>query len=453
MRWGMIDIVGAVRRFLPLVGVIPLLWVIATEPAVADKRVALVVGNSAYRSVTRLDNPTNDATLMAVTLRALGFTLVGGGAQLDLDKPAFDNAVQMFSVQIQGADVGLFYYAGHGVQVRSANYLVPVSANPTRKSDVDFQLVDTALVLRQMESAGTKLNIVILDACRNNPFGDRGFRATTRGLAQMQAPEGTLISYATQPGNIAQDGADGNSPYTKALAATIRQPGLGIFDAFNEVGLVVKRSTGGAQQPWVSSSPIAGTFYFAGAPAAPAASAGQPVDEVTWGVVSGTKDPEQLRRFIEQFPASARRGEAMARLFALERAREEQKVTVVEPPGSPSTPNAQNQQAAAAPLYDPVNAVLAFYEALSRADGTAAAALVIPEKRGIGPFNEKNISQFYSSLRDPLRVSSIDRVNDNVVHVRYRFTRPNGTSCIGDATVQTILMDGRAMIQKISSNC
>lgn len=232
---------------------------VAAEPG---RRVALVIGNSAYRSVARLDNPVNDAKLMAETLRGLGFTLVGDGAQLDLDKSAFDNAVQKFGNELQGADVGLFYYAGHGLQLRGTNYLVPVNANPTREADVDFQMVDTAVVLRQMEASGTKLNVVMLDACRNNPFGGRALRASSGGLAQMQAPEGTLVSYATQPGNVAQDGLDGDSPYTKALADTIRKPGLDIFQTFNEVGLAVKRATGGAQQPWVSSSPIEGTFYF-----------------------------------------------------------------------------------------------------------------------------------------------------------------------------------------------
>ena len=143
----------------------------------AEKRIALIVGNSNYQSITRLDNPKNDAKLMAQTLSALGFTLVGGGAQLDLDKPALDIAVQNFGRQVQGADVALFYYAGHGVQVAGANYLVPVSANPTREADVDFQMVDVNLVLRQMQGAGTRLNMVILDACRNNPFGARGLRA------------------------------------------------------------------------------------------------------------------------------------------------------------------------------------------------------------------------------------------------------------------------------------
>jgi Caspase domain len=123
-------------------------------------------------------------------------------------------------------------------------------------------MVDINLVLRQMQGSGTRLNVVILDACRNNPFGARGLRSADGGLAQMRAPEGTLISYATQPGSVAQDGSGGHSPYTKALATTIKQAGLDIFQTFNQVGLAVKRETGGSQQPWVSSSPIDGSFYF-----------------------------------------------------------------------------------------------------------------------------------------------------------------------------------------------
>jgi hypothetical protein len=245
-----------------LPGLMASLGLIFSDPALAEKRIALVVGNSAYQNITRLDNPHSDAMLMAETLGALGFTLVGGRAQLDLDKSALDAAVQNFGRQIQGVDVALFYYAGHGVQVNGSNYLVPVSANPTREADVDFQMVDINLVLRQMQGSGTRLNMVILDACRNNPFGARGLRSSDGGLAQMRAPEGTLISYATQPGSVAQDGSDGHSPYTRALATTIRQAGLDIFQTFNQVGLAVKRETGGTQQPWVSSSPIDGTFYF-----------------------------------------------------------------------------------------------------------------------------------------------------------------------------------------------
>ena len=249
-------------RLLPVAALALCFWSILAQPAAAEKRFALVVGNSAYQSVTPLDNPKNDAALMAKTLAGLDFVLIGGGAQLDLDKAALDKAVQNFGQQIQGADVALFYYAGHGVQVSGANYLVPVNANPTRETDVDFQMLDINLVLRQMQGAGTRLNLVILDACRNNPFGGRALRASGGGLAQMRAPEGTLISYATQPGNVAQDGSGGDSPYTLALAATIVRAGLDIFQTFNRVGLAVQHDTGGSQQPWVSSSPIDGTFYF-----------------------------------------------------------------------------------------------------------------------------------------------------------------------------------------------
>jgi uncharacterized caspase-like protein len=203
------------------------------DRSIQEKRIALIIGNSAYEHVSRLDSPVNDARLIADALRAAGFTLIGGGAQIDLDKARFDAVVQTLGDQIAGADVALFYYAGHGVQVRGSNYLVPVSANPTKEADVDFQMVDINLVLRQMEGAGTKLNFVILDACRNNPFGGRGLPSANGGLALMNAPDGTLISYAAQPGSIAQDGIDGDSPYTKALAHTLRRPGLGVFDFFN----------------------------------------------------------------------------------------------------------------------------------------------------------------------------------------------------------------------------
>ena len=286
--------------------------------ALADNRVALVIGNSAYQNVRPLDNPKNDARLIADTLRSLGFSIVGGGPQLDVDKASVDRAVQAFGAQLQGADVGLFYYAGHGVQVSGANHLVPIDANPVRQSDVDFQMLDANVVLRQMADSGTKLNIVILDACRNNPFGDRSLRGGTRGLAQMQAPEGTLISFATQPGNVAQDGSDGDSPYTKALAQAMRKPGLDIFRTFNEVGIAVASATGGAQQPWISLSPIRGDFYFSGAPAAvppPPAP-----DQAAWSLLKETTDDGALKRFTAQYPDSPLRKDAEARIAALEAA-------------------------------------------------------------------------------------------------------------------------------------
>jgi mono/diheme cytochrome c family protein len=269
----------------------------------AERRVALVIGNSAYRSVPALVNPANDARLMAETLTALGFTLVEGQAHLDLEKTAFDRTVQAFSTAIPGADVALFYYAGHGIQVRGTNYLVPISANPTREADIDFQMLTVDLVLRQMELARTRLNVVLLDACRNNPFAGRGLRTAGGGLAQMQAPEGTLISYATQPGNVALDGTDGHSPYTRALARALRTPGLDVFGVFNETGLAVKQHTGGAQQPWVSSSPIAGPFFFTAARDQQSASGRDDAVEIAfWTSVQDDKTPEAFQTYLESYP-------------------------------------------------------------------------------------------------------------------------------------------------------
>jgi TPR repeat protein len=257
------------RRFAGHVAgmVLILSWLLVSAIACAqaldaERRVALVIGNASYTHVDRLANAGNDATLVADTLRHLGFTVIGDGAQRDLDKPRFEQLVQEFGRQIQGADVALFYYAGHGVQVQGTNWLLPVDANPTRLQDIDFQMVDAELVLKQMDGAGTRLNILILDACRNNPFANLGTRGVSGGLAQMRAPEGTLISFATQPGNVAADGSGPNGPFAMALTSAMRQPGLDIFRLFNQVGLVVKRETQGAQQPWVSSSPIDGDFFF-----------------------------------------------------------------------------------------------------------------------------------------------------------------------------------------------
>jgi TPR repeat protein len=227
-----------------------------------DRRVALVIGNAGYEHVPPLANPGNDATLIATTLHHLGFTLVGDAAQENVDKAHFDQLVQNFGRAIQGADVALFYYAGHGMQVDGSNWLVPTDANPTRPQDLEFQMVNADLVLKQMDGAGTRLSLVILDACRNNPFGAISTRAVQGGLAQMRAPEGTMISFATQPGNVAADGTGANGPYATALAASMRKPGLDIFHLFNQVGLSVKHQTNGAQQPWESSSPIDGEFYF-----------------------------------------------------------------------------------------------------------------------------------------------------------------------------------------------
>jgi len=254
-------------------------WIVAavllcagmSSAAHAEKRVARGSGNSAYQTVPKLPNPDSDAKLMSDTLLSLGFFVVGGSARLDLDKAGFDATLQEFRAQLVGADVALFYYAGHGVETHGLNYLVPVDAHPQDEADVFTQMVSTSDILDGLEKSGTRINLVLLDACRDNPFSGHGVRSKTGGLAQMPAPVGTLISFATQPRSVSLDGIDGHSPYARALAEAMQKPGYGLFKTFNEVGLAVDKATGGQQLPWVSSSPITGNFYFAGKPEPPPA--------------------------------------------------------------------------------------------------------------------------------------------------------------------------------------
>jgi len=252
-----------------------LLGLIVTAPAHAEERIALVIGNSAYPDAP-LSNPANDARLIADTLRAVGFTLVGGDAQIDLNEADFRKSVKEFGEQLHDGDVGLFYYAGHGLQVQDRNYLVPIDANPKKEADVPLDMVDTKAVLDQM--AYTRLNIVILDACRNNPFGGRtlvigrgresdtvvvrDWSPTNGGLAGIDAPPHTLIAFSTQPGKVALDGTDSDSPFAKVLADVIRKPGLGLFDTFNEVQAEVYLDTHQRQKPFVATDTLPPNFYF-----------------------------------------------------------------------------------------------------------------------------------------------------------------------------------------------
>jgi len=283
----------------------------AAAAPIIGPRVALVIGNNKYRYVGQLTNPRNDARLMAQSLKRVGFTLVGDDAQLDLDKGGLEHVLEQFSEQLQGASVALFYYAGHGLQLGGENYLVPTSANPQRESDVKLQMVDAQVILDQMQDAGARLNILILDACRNNPFAGRGLRALGGGLAQMQAPEGTLISYATQPGAVASDGQGADSPYTTALAEVMLEPGLRLFDTFNAVGNKVKDVTRNSQVPWMSASAISGDFYFTGTPA-PAAMPTQAVAKSTsstgeaeivfWQSIQSSRNPRDFTAYLKQYP-------------------------------------------------------------------------------------------------------------------------------------------------------
>jgi len=230
-------------------------------PANGEERHALVIGNSAYKSAP-LKNPANDARDIAAALQDLGFKVT---LLTDASHQKMDAAVREFGLNLRHGGVGLFYFAGHGVQVAGENYLVPVDANIASESDVKFSCLNAGLVLGKMEDAGNSLNVVILDACRNNPFA-RSFRSAERGLAKMDAPTGSIIAYATAPGSVAGDGTGKNGVYTKHLLQNMRVPGLPITDLFMRVRMGVVAETGKKQVPWEASS-LTGYFFFNGASA------------------------------------------------------------------------------------------------------------------------------------------------------------------------------------------
>jgi len=235
-------------------------------PAAAQKRVALVVGNSAYVHAGALANPANDAYDMAAALKDMGFEVILG---LDLDKRAFDTKVRDYSRLLTAAETGVFFYAGHGLQVAGRNHLVPVDARLEGERDLDFETVSLDFVLKQMElEREGKTNIVFLDACRDNPLArnlarSMGTRSASigRGLAQVQTGVGTFIAYSTQPGNVALDGQGRNSPFTAALAKGIREPGRNLTAVMIDVRKQVLAETSGRQVPWDHSA-LTGDFFF-----------------------------------------------------------------------------------------------------------------------------------------------------------------------------------------------
>jgi uncharacterized caspase-like protein len=241
---------------IALLGLCLLAATALAAPAGAEGRYALVIGNSAYKSAP-LKNPAKDARDMAALLGTLGFNVT---LKIDAGVKDMEEAVRGFGLNLRHGGVGLFYFAGHGIQVAGSNYLVPVDAKIQSESDVRFECVDAGRVLGKMEDAGNSLNIVILDACRNNPFS-RGFRSADRGLAEMRAPTGSIIAYATAPGSVASDGSGENGIYTKHLLKNMRTPGLPITDVFMRVRMGVVGETVKKQVPWESSS-LTGYFYF-----------------------------------------------------------------------------------------------------------------------------------------------------------------------------------------------
>ncbi len=294
-----------------------LLW--AVSPAIAqERRVALVIGNAAYKS-SPLQNPVNDSRAVSESLRKLGFEVI---ERQNVGREGFASVVREFGDKLRGASVGLFYFAGHGLQVKGRNYLVPIDADIAREDEVPYRSFDVNEVLDKMDSARTAVNLVVLDACRNNPFA-RSFKPAQTGLAQMDAPTGTLIAFATAPGSVAQDGEGSNGLYTGALLKHIAAPGLAVEQMFKRVRVDVVNASKNQQVPWESSS-LNRDFSFANAPVAkptvavaapnPAATVATELalDLAFWDAVKDSRSPADYRAYLEQYPNG--RFAALARL-------------------------------------------------------------------------------------------------------------------------------------------
>ena len=224
-----------------------------------ERRIALVIGNAAYLEQP-LRNPRHDASDMVIALQEVGFVV---SPVYDGDKRTMLEAIRAFRQQVRPGDVALFYYAGHGVQADGENYLIPVGARIDTPSDIEHEAVPVQRVLNSLIEAKANPSLIILDACRDNPY--RSLRSLKRGLAGFDASSlpGALIAYATSPGNVAFDGSDRNGLYTKHLLRQLRKPGLGIQQMFLEVRVAVYQETAGKQTPWESVA-LTREFYFAG---------------------------------------------------------------------------------------------------------------------------------------------------------------------------------------------
>jgi uncharacterized caspase-like protein len=276
----------------------------------ADRRIALVIGNNAYPTAP-LQNPVNDARAMARSLESAGFTVI---LKLDAAQPDLLGALRDFGNRLKEGGpgtAGLFYFAGHGMQIKGRNFLIPVGTNIEHEDEVTYQALDAQAVMDKMESAGNGTNIVILDACRNNPFV-RSFRSGRQGLAQMDAPVGTLVAFSTAPGSVASDGNGINGLYTAHLLNVLRKPGLKVEDVFKQVRMAVLRESGNRQVPWEASSLI-GDFYFRAPSEAPAFAAAPPapaepvdalaaLDDALWGAVKDSSSSAEIYAYLNRFP-------------------------------------------------------------------------------------------------------------------------------------------------------
>jgi hypothetical protein len=283
--------------------------------AVADTRVALVVGNGAYQHVPVLPNPENDASDVAASLERLGFSVrrVVDGKFEDMRR-----ALLEFSQRVRGADIAMMYFAGHGMEIGSENWLIPIDAELKSDLDVEQEAVGLKSIM-SIVSAASRLGLVVLDACRNNPFAAKmqrtgRTRAADRGLTRVEPNGSVLVAYAARDGTTAADGSSRNSPFTAALLRYIETPGLEVNFLFRAVRDDVLRTTKREQEPFVYGALSKEAIYLR----APPPVLGPPsADEVMWDFLKDTSDTAALRRFVEQFPTSARRADAEQRLSML----------------------------------------------------------------------------------------------------------------------------------------
>ena len=280
----------------------------------SEHRVALVVGNAAYRD-SPLKNPVNDARAMRDKLKSLGFAVVYFE---NLKARQVGGALREFRNLIRPGSVALFFYAGHGLQVRGENYLPTVDAELSSEEDVPNQSLNLARVLNTMEDSKAAVNLVLLDACRNNPYA-RNFRSSPTGLARVQAPSGTLIHYATRPGSVAEDGGGSHGTYTEALLAQIDEKGVPIETALKRVTVRVRDVTKGKQEPWMEGS-LTGDFYFivnGGSPQITVQQVPATADAAAWQAADSTGTAVAYQAYLTEYPSGLYAGAARIKLATL----------------------------------------------------------------------------------------------------------------------------------------
>jgi hypothetical protein len=440
-------------------------------PAYAASRVALVIGNSSYQNTPELKNPRNDAESMAKVLNSFGFLVIKG---IDVDQFNFKTLVRAFTREIKDADLALFFYAGHGLQVGERNFLLPTDAELKEEADLDFESLELSFILQQMERK-KRTNIILMDACRDNPFAvnlarNMGTRSSTigRGLAAIDTGVGTFVGFATQPGNVALDGTEGNSPFTTALLNHLAEPGLDIGVLMRRVREDVINSTDGKQVPWSNSSLVGDSVVLNNtsrqivvepkvlqAPstdntaaaaaqttnmASVASTANAALELSYWNTIKDANNPSLLRAYLLQYPNGTFAGLAKAML------------SDIDEKGSANRKK-ENEQKVAALNTD--QSQVTFEAQESVAPGTLARNLQAELQRvgciaanpdGVwGPMSRNALKQY--GKHSGLQLSSLEPTLEIFDHIKQNSVRVCPLVCGGRYT----LSNGRCELKTCSS--